>query len=149
MKKLSFLLLAIFLMLTVGFVSCKKTENENGFVAMSIVPREISANSTNVVIRMENRTKHTIVWNTPYRIDYFFNDYGWREVWPSPILDIHWINSPVFLAPGRTKEEPRDNFYLIVENRLEGKKGLYRFVRDVTFRHDDTTIRLYAEFEIK
>lgn len=150
---------AIMLIVAGSFVSCEDKElsicecgrvyiNETEFVAMCIVPREVTANSTHVV-RMENRTGHTISWKAPIWVS-FYGENGWETVFPRLGTNILWTNDVTSLRPGGTKEQP-GNFYAATEAWNEGKKGLYRMGRNVILSSDghDTIITLYAEFEIR
>jgi len=131
----------------VTICDCGKVEiNKTEYVAMCILPYEVSINSPSTLI-IENHTKKIMHYGRDYSLEYF-NENNWELI---PFDDAIWEDIYLGLGAGETIEDMKIS-YPLDENY---KKGKYRIVKSVSLHsehlnNDDViSINLYAEFEIK
>ena len=116
---------------------CGKVEiNKKEYIAMCIIPNIISENSVNKLI-IENYTKKGLVYDPPFSIEYFNGNQ-----WETLEFDFGFTLPAYTLHAGKLIEW-EINLYSLVERYNDGKKGKYRYVKNVC------RYNLYAEFEIK
>jgi hypothetical protein len=117
-------------------------------------PYEVSEHSENVV-KLENRTKRRLQYETAYSLDYF-NQGKWVPVQ----INDPWPNPSFGLMPGETDGErfgcdhPLYPFiqiplYSIVERYNNSKKGKYRIGRKYELHSGDYPVNSKKEFLIK
>jgi hypothetical protein len=125
---------------------CGKIEvSKKEYIAMCVVPMEVTANSTNY-LRMENHTKKDLFYGNPFYLEYF-NENNWEKIH----LDINWTDVGHFLFAGETTEN-KMAFYSWIEEYNNEKKGKYRVIKDVSLGNmgeNTYGYKLCAEFEIK
>jgi len=115
---------------------CRKTEiSKKEYIAMCVVPQEVTANSVNY-LRMENHTKKDMIYAC-FRIQYF-KDGTWKPIQDSTICDA--MARYVHAGEALVHEV---NLYSYIDRFDCPQKGRYRISRSIGKNY------LYAEFEIK
>ena len=130
---------------------CGKIEiNKKEYIAMCIIPEEVTANSKNY-LRIENHTKNIMNYLADFSMEYF-NENNWVPIDLGITLDggtifITETNINVVLAGETEENEIRLSFYWLIENYNNSLKGRYRISKTVAV--DKKNYGLVAEFEVK
>ena len=125
---------------------CGKIEiNESEYLIMQIIPEKVSSNSTNDYI-IENHTSYDMMWGADYSLEYFEKN-NWKVI----PLNFVFTDIGYILHAGEVYSSETLNgqmtLHLLIQSQNNGRKGLYRIIRNVTL----VTIgnyKLCTEFEI-
>ena len=143
MKRIHFIIVVLFATLFIGcadepdaLCQCEKIEiNKKEYIAVCIVPEEVTINSTNKLI-MENYTKKSII-DGVYHFEYFHEN-DWIVIeW-----DINFDAMARYIQANTVKEVNMD-LYSFAEKYNNSKIGKYRISKQLG------RYRVFAEFEIK
>ena len=148
MKKLVFILLAICL---TGIACEKKKETDSGcgkleineeeYITMQILPKEVSANSKDT-IRFENHTKQEMYADYSFSLEYFD-----KNCW-TPVELENQIDPLIrHICKAGATSNMGGYLYLLIE-RYDLKKGRYKIIKEVSLQNVGK-YNICAEFEIK
>jgi hypothetical protein len=126
---------------------CGKVEiNKKEYIAMCILPYEVSINSVNK-LRIENHTKEDMFYAGPFPLEYF-NKNKWEYI-QFDSGNVNYMVVEYNLPTGKTTKEVM-NLYSLAEKYNDSKKGKYRIVQQIYTKEEEyKSYSLYAEFEIK